>query len=249
MIYGEFADVYDQLMNDYDYDAWSEYYLHLIDPAKSDDRPLRVAECACGTGNLTVRFAKHDCSITGIDASAAMLRVAEQKARQFGVRAALVCADMRQFRLAKPADAVLATCDGVNYLTDEKDVRAFFINARRALRQGGLLCFDLSTRYKLEEMIGNRFLGEERDGIAYLWGNHLDRLRHIITMDITCFVREQDGRYRRFREIHRQRAHSTKEIAEWLHACGFSEIEVFGEMRTNPPEPEDSRIHVRAVAV
>ena len=164
------------------------------------------------------------------------------------MEAALIRADMRRFSLTRPADAVLATCDGLNYLTDEGGALDFFACARRALRPGGILCFDFSTQCKLEQRIGNRFFGEERDGIALLWQNRLDEARHLVTMDLTCFVREGDGRYRRFREIHRQRAHSEEEVVAWLRSCGFSDIEVFGEMRSTPPEAGDERIHVRAVS-
>ena len=249
MIYGAFADVYDRLMDDYDYDAWAERYMKLFCGPGFPDRPVHAAECACGTGSLTVRFARAGCRMTGIDASQAMLRIEEEQARRNGVDIQLVCSDMRNFRLTKPTDAVLATCDGINYLLGETDVCAFFRSARRALRPGGFLCFDFSTRFKLEELIGDRFEGEERDGLAYLWQNRLDPERHILTMDLTCFVREEDGRYRRFRETHRQRAHSMDEIAGWLEKCGFSDTEAFGEMRGDGPKPQDTRIHVRASAV
>lgn len=249
MIYGAFADVYDRLMDDYDYDSWAEYYLQLLSRGVSPDRPLHIVECACGTGSLSVRFAKAGCFVTGMDASSAMLRIAEEKARQFGVDLQLACCDMRRFCVTRPVDAVLATCDGVNYLLSEKDVCSFFQCARKALRPRGVLCFDFSTRYKLEELVGDHFLGEERNGLAYLWQNRPDFSRHVITMDLTCFVREDDGRYRRFRETHRQRAHSTEEITGCLEQTGFSDIELFGEMRFDGPKRKDTRIHARAVAV
>lgn len=33
--YGGFADVYDALMDDYDYDAWAEHYLALLRDAQA----------------------------------------------------------------------------------------------------------------------------------------------------------------------------------------------------------------------
>ena len=72
-MYDDFAGVYDTLMDDYDYDAWSEYYLALIRDALGE-LPARMAECACGTGSLTVRFAQQEMTVTGVDISAPMLR-------------------------------------------------------------------------------------------------------------------------------------------------------------------------------
>ena len=245
MVYGEFAGVYDELMNDYDYDLWSDYYLSEI-RRRLGRTAFSLAECACGTGNLTVRFAREGCTTLGIDASAAMLRVAEEKARDYGVSVQLIRQDMRKLTLPRPMDAVLCTCDGLNYLTSGEDVRAFFTAAGNALKPGGVLAFDLSSRYKLETLIGDSFLGEERDGIAYLWKNKLDAEKHIVMMDMTFFVREEDGRYRRFREEHRQRAHSLDEIMQWLEACGFRAEAVYGEWRLDAPRREDTRIHVFA---
>ena len=87
------------------------------------------------------------------------------------------------------------------------------------------------------------FLGEERDGIAYLWNNRLDTTRHIVTMDMTFFVRESDGRYRRFREQHRQRAHSIEEIQQALQCSGFEMPMMYGEWRFDAPTDTDTRIH------
>ena len=56
-MYDDFAGVYDTLMDDYDYDAWSAHYLSLVE-GMLGRKPKRLAECACGTGSLSVRFAR-----------------------------------------------------------------------------------------------------------------------------------------------------------------------------------------------
>jgi len=241
-MYGDFASVYDALMDDYDYDAWAGHYLRLMCGADGQ-LPRRAVECACGTGSLTVRFAKAGLNIVGVDLSRSMLRHAEEKARRWGVQAPFVCQDMKRLELPRRVGAVLATCDGVNYLTSPQDVRAFFAAAYAALLPGGKLCFDCSSRHKLEDAMGDAFFGEERDGIAVLWQNRLNRETHVLTMDVTFFVREEDGRYRRFREEHRQRAHSEAEILGWLNETGFVNSKCYGEMRCDAPQAGDMRIH------
>lgn len=243
-MYDDFASVYDTLMDDYDYDAWSAHYIELMQ--LGGKMPARIAECACGTGSLSVRFAQEGIHVTGVDLSNAMLRRAEEKARREGVLAAFVRQDMRRLALTRRVDAVLATCDGVNYLTGEQDVKAFFAAAYAALKPGGMLCFDCSSRHKLETTMGDSFFGEERDGIAILWKNRLNRQSHVLDMDVTFFVREEDGRYRRFREQHRQRAHSSEEIIRWLEASGFEVAGVYGDMRMDAPREDDLRIHYAA---
>ena len=244
-MYDDFAGVYDALMDDYDYDAWCEHYLALLS-CDGEALPARAVECACGTGSLTVRLTKRGLRMTGVDSSAAMLRRAEEKARKWGVEAAFVRQDMRKLALTRRTDAVLCTCDGLNYLTSEQDAMAFFCAAYEALKPGGALCFDCSSRHKLEELMGDSFFGEERDGIATLWQNRLNRQTHVLQMDVTFFVREDDGRYRRFREQHRQRAHSEQETVSWLQKAGFERIRAFGGMGMDAPAAADERIHYLA---
>lgn len=244
-MYEDFAGVYDTLMDDYDYDAWSEYYLKLM-RSSAGKLPERMVECACGTGSLTVRFARTGMKVIGADLSLSMLRRAEEKARHYGVEAGFIRQDMRRLALTRRVGAVLATCDGVNYLTTPQDVQAFMKSAYDALLPGGVLCFDCSSRHKLEDTMGDSFFGEEREGLAVLWQNRLNRSSHVLTMDVTFFVREDDGRYRRFREEHRQRAHSEEEIRSWLEAAGFEQICAYGEMRMDAPREGDQRIHYTA---
>lgn len=241
-MYEDFASVYDALMDDYDYDAWAKHYLDLMRD-REGNLPARAAECACGTGSLTVRLAQSGVSVVGVDLSRSMLRRAEEKARQWGVQAAFVCQDMKRLQLPRRVGAILATCDGVNYLTRSEDVQAFFAAAYAQLLPGGKLCFDCSSRHKLRDTMGNAFFGEERDGVATLWQNRYNSDTDVITMDVTFFVREEDGRYRRFREEHRQRAHSEQEILTWLNQAGFEHARAYGQMRMDAPRGDDMRIH------
>ena len=152
---------------------------------------------------------------------------------------------MRFLELPRPVDAILACCDAVNYLTTESDVNAFFQSARRFLKKDGVLAFDISSEHKLSGM-KDAFYGEERDHIAYLWQNDMDRQTRVLTMDLTFFVETENGLYRRFSEQHRQRAHSVGELKGWLEECGFSDIRVYGDRVLRAPADDEPRIHFTA---
>ena len=242
--YSAFAEVYDQLMDDFDYPAWADYYLALL--ARLGVRPASLCDCACGTGSLSVEFARRGVRVTGADLSGEMLAIAADKVRAAGQRVMFVREDMCALRLPKPVDALVCGCDGVNYLLGESGVKAFFSAAHAAIRPGGALAFDVSSPYKLETVLGGNFFGEERDDVAYLWSNRFDRERRTVRMDLTFFRRAEGELFRRFRETHVQRAHTAQELTDWLAACGFSEIQVFGDRTFAPPGERELRLHFAA---
>lgn len=244
-MYGEFAQVYDALMDDVDYPAWAAYYLALM--RNLGVVPASMVECACGTGSLSVLFAGQGLRVIGVDASADMLRVAAGKARRQGLAIPFVQQDMQALALHHPVDAVLATCDGVNYLCAPQAVRAFFTAAYAAIKPGGGLFFDVSTPYKLSTVLGDAFFGENRSKISYLWQNRFDASSGILEMELTGFVREADGRYRRFDELHRQRGHTREEIESWLRQAGFAAISIYGDRTLEAPAQDAQRWHVAAL--
>ena len=66
-------------------------------------------------------------------------------------------------------------------------------------------------------------------------------------MNLSFFVRESDGRYRRMDETHVQKAHEAGHIAELLKKNGFSSVEIFGNQTFDPPKDAEQRIHFLAV--
>ncbi len=245
MMYEAFAGVYDALMAQVDYRGWADYYLALCE--RSGVTVRRAADAACGTGSLTVELAARGVTMTGLDLSMDMLRVASEKARKQGMQIPFVRQDMRRMLLHRPMDAVFCACDGVNYLTRLSDVKAFLEAAYRALRPGGGLFFDVSTRRKLEERLGNNCLGDDGETVSYLWQNHYHAPSRTLQMDLTLFVRQADGRYARFLETHFQRAHEEEELASLLEEAGFAHIRAYGDRTFSPPSQKDERMHMAAV--
>ena len=78
--YNEFALYYDMLMEDVDYNRWSEYVLEIAECF--DIRPNRILDTACGTGNITIPLAQKGFKMWGLDLSWDMLSIAENKARK-----------------------------------------------------------------------------------------------------------------------------------------------------------------------
>ncbi len=245
-MYTGFAEVYDALMNDVHYGPWADMYARMM-TAYGIPRDGQVCECACGTGNLTLPLQQLGYQMMGIDLSQEMLWQAAQKARKAGMGIPFIRQDMRQLRLHRPVDAVLATCDGVNYLLQDVDAADFFRAAFAAIKPGGGLFFDVSTPYKLEHVLGNQFMGEDQRNITYMWQNRFHPEKGLLDMHLAIFVREADGRYHRIDEEQTQRAYPAEKLAALLESVGFVDVRVFGSGSTlSKPGAQEQRWHFAA---
>ena len=243
-LYTAFASVYDRLMADVDYPAWASFYQGLL--SLYGLNAGKVCECACGTGGLTLPLSAMGYLMTGVDVSEEMLFEASQKARRAGAMIPFVRQDMRELRLHRTMDAVLCTCDGLNYLPSEQDVLQFFFAASAALRPGGALIFDLSTPYKLKHVLGNNLIGDETADAAYLWKNMYDPHNGSVRMDLSVFIRQQQETYQRLSESQTQYAYPLETLEELLMRAGYADIRVFGDRTYAPPRPNEQRWHVAA---
>lgn len=243
-MYTAFASIYDRLMADVDYQAWARHYSGLL--KRYGIREGKVAECACGTGGLTIPLSQMGYQMTGIDLSADMLFEAAQKARKAGAAIPFVKQDMRYMHLHRQMDAVLATNDGINYLRNQQELMSFFSAAYTALRPGGVLAFDVSTPYKLETLLGNSFIGDETQEVAYLWKNTYSAAHQSVHMMLSIFVREEGDTYRRIEEEQQQYAYNEPLLRDTLEQVGFTQIIIFGGYRMTPPVANDERWHVIA---
>lgn len=244
-MYTGFAEVYDDLM-DVKYGPWADQYARMM-TAYGIPRNASVCECACGTGGLTLPLHQLGYQMTGVDISQEMLWQAAQKARKAGIGIPFIRQDMRQLRLHRPVDAVLATCDGVNYLLEDQEVAAFFRAAWEALKPGGGLFFDVSTPWKLKHDLGDQIICEDRANITYMWQNRYHEKTGLLDMDLCIFVREANGLYRRIDESQRQRAHTAEKLMTLLAGCGYQQVRVFGNSRLEPPREREQRWHFAAM--
>ena len=243
-MYQGFAEIYDSLMNDVNYESWADHYTRLL--SIYGIRGGKVCECACGTGGLTIPMQRRGFQMTGVDLSREMLWQAAQKARKNGMAIPFVQQDMKALNLHKPMDAVIATCDGVNYLLTEEDLLSFFRAAKRSVRPGGALVFDVSTPYKLKNILCAGLMCEDREDITYLWQNTWHERSGTVSLDLCFFIREEDGRYRRMEEHQKQRAWDMETLKNMLWRAGFRAVCMYSEGTLNAATEKDQRWHIAA---
>ena len=243
-MYTDFAAIYDLLMQDVDYAAWSVHLLRLLE-SRGVSRGASCVECACGTGSLTIPLSRAGLKMTGVDLSGEMLSAAMLKARDAGCFIPFIRQNMASLSLPGRVSAVLCTCDGLNYLTPSA-ASSFFARAWDCLRPGGALLFDVSTPHKLRSVLGNRTLTRREEDFCYLWENRWNESAAAVKMRVTAFVRNPGGTYDRVEEEQTQYAHGRAALRKQLSLCGFTDIAFYGRMSDRPARPDDDRWHVLA---
>jgi SAM-dependent methyltransferase len=103
----------------------------------------KVLELACGTGRLTIPLARDGHSVTGVDSSFSMLKLAHQKSRIERLQVELLNADMRLFEIGARFGLVVVGSNSLAHLITTDDIRACFRCVRRHLEPDGIFAFDI----------------------------------------------------------------------------------------------------------
>lgn len=212
------AEWFEYLNDDCDYMAWSQYFIEGLSRRHAGKRGLEVG---CGSGAFSRALIRAGYRMTGADVSPAMLTKAAELARQEGLSLPLLLMDAEKLTAAEKYDFIIAPNDCYNYIPPHK-LSAAFRRAANCLKKGGVFWGDVSSAYKLRNKIANNMFADDRDEVTYLSFNRLSEDR--VVMQVSLFVRAEDGRYDRYDEEHTQYIHEQEEIAEALAGAGLSDI-------------------------
>ena len=239
--YTSFAAVYDMFMDNIPYEEWAAYLISLLKEHGIDDG--LVLDLGCGTGSLTEILAREGYDMTGIDISPDMLQIAMEKRAESGHDILYLLQDMREFELYGTVRAIVSICDSMNYLTEYEDLVQVLRLANNYLDPGGVFIFDLNTVYKYSEILGEQTIAENRDEGSFIWENYFDQEEGINEYDLTLFIREEDGRFRKYEETHFQRAYEQKEVEEAIREAGMELVAVYDAFTKEPPKPDSERLY------
>ena len=170
MAYGEFAKIYDDLINeDINYDNMVSRIIEICNEHNIECKDY--LDVACGTGNVTVRLAKHFKDIYAVDLSEDMLREAFNKLKENRIKGNIICQDMTEMQLNRKFDLITSVLDSTNYITDEDDLEKYFSSVKEHLKDDGIFIFDVNSYYKLSEILGNNIYTYSEEDVFYTWEN------------------------------------------------------------------------------
>ncbi len=176
-------------------DACAPGILELLHPVR--ERGGLVLEIGCGSGLLTRHLIDAGHRVIATDASPAMLELARETAPDAEDIRRLVLPD----DAVPDADAVVSVGHALSYLPDESAVDRSLVAVARALRPGGVLAIDLCD---LEWGVARRDasdLGRVSDDWAIITRFSVPSPNRFVR-EMTTFVRNDDGTWRRDDESH-----------------------------------------------
>lgn len=242
--YNEFANIYDELMDDFDYEKWFKYIEEIFN--RYGKTPKNILEMACGTGNISYFFGNTGYKLTSFDLSSDMLSEAYAKLNKFK-NIQLLNQNMIDFKLKGKFDSVISLCDSINYILKEEDLLKTFKNVYDHLEVNGIFIFDINSYYKLENIIGNNTFVEDRDDIYYIWENEYEEDENIANFYLTFFQSENGHAYKRFDETHRQKAYKRSKIEELLFNAGFKSVDAYEGFSFDQVGSKTERINFVAI--
>ena len=236
--YQKFASVYDAIMDDTLYDKWTDFSLRHL--PKTNDKN-KLLELACGTGIQSICFSQAGFEVTGLDLSEDMLAIAKDRARLAKESITFLQGDMLDLSQAGTYDFVTCYSDSICYMQDEVEVGDVFKEVYAALNDGGVFIFDVHSTHQVDEVFPGYSYHENADDFAMVWDTYADDAPHSIVHELTFFIKEEDGRFTRYDEVHEERTYDILTYDILLEQAGFQSFKVYADFEDKEPTDTSKR--------
>lgn len=184
-----------------------------------------LVELACGTGGHALELAKAGFRVTGVDRSDAMLGEARRKAVERGLSVNFVRQDLGVLGLDRGKYGA-ATClfDSLGYLVTDKAIGSALRRVHRSLRPRGILVAEVWHGAAMErgyDPVRVRRFRTDGRGVLRISETKLDQHSEVATVKYTVFEQASEGRWKLFRETHRNRFFFRTSFEHLLEKSGF----------------------------
>lgn len=236
--YDRFALVYDAIMDESLYDQWTAFTLrHLLKSPKTS----HLLDLACGTGIQALQFVEAGFAVTGFDLSQEMLDIAKKRAQKAQKTVSFVQGDMRHLEQLSTYDVITCYSDSLCYLEDEVDLGDVFKEVHTHLQSDGLFFFDVHSTYQIDKIFPTYSHHENAEDFAMVWDSFSDEPPHSIVHELTFFLKEADGRFSRYDEVHEERTYDLLTYDVLLEQAGFSSFQVYADFEDKAPDKTSRR--------
>lgn len=144
---------------------------------------------------------------------------------------------------ARGFDLVLMVYDSLNYLTQPEAVRHVLDEAYRVMAPGGVFLFDVTTATCSRRWFADTLDFQETGAGSVVRASRYDAGSRMQLNLFTFFTLEDDGRYVRTEEVHRQRIWPAAFLKKTAREAGFDVRACLADFTLNPGTDRDERLH------
>ncbi len=228
--YSKLAEVYDDLMEEVDYELWANFIDDIMQIHHPD--PQTILELACGTGSLSFSLDELLCyEIIATDRSPDMIRKAHQKAIRYNANVQFQVMNFLNISLEKKFDVVLLLFDSINYLQEPEDILRLLDEVKKVLHPQGLFVFDFTTPRNSIQAI--KYLhneeGYSQNNYRFFrksWYDAKERI-HYNEFDIEELGSDYESVLKRYSETHRQRIYTLKEMLDIIGKTNYNILAMY----------------------
>jgi ubiquinone/menaquinone biosynthesis C-methylase UbiE len=237
-MYKQFALIYDDIMEEIDYQSWFDFIYGLS--CLTGRQPETLLDLACGTGSFSVIADKKDIFVTALDNSEMMLAKAMEKSTDNSCEIEFLHQDMR--RLCLPFGYELAVClfDSINYITVGDELVNMIEKVYSSLQDGSLFVLDFAGISKAEDFAGQIYT-EDNDKFIYIWKSDFCLEKKFLNVITTFFIKIEDNLYKRYDEEHLKRIYHIPEIESLLKRTSFTDWVSFSGFSFKPARKNSSQ--------
>jgi ubiquinone/menaquinone biosynthesis C-methylase UbiE len=189
---------------------------------------LDILDLCCGVGRHAIEFARRGHNVTAVDLTEFCLQRGKDRADKLSVAVEWINADAREY--VKPAafDMIINLFNSFGYSEVQSDDIKILSNCFTSLKKGGKLVLELHSK----EIIAMKF----RETYSFNESGVTVEVTQKITKDWTwleaqwSFVKQGIPKKLTFS----QRLYAASELKELLAKCGFSKIDVYGNLKGHP---------------
>jgi len=238
----DYAEYYDLIYKDKDYEVECDF-LEEIWQRFCATKPVTVLDVGCGTGGHAIPLARRGYEVTGIDASSAMIAVAQRKAQLENLEIAFHVSPVEDMEQNAQWDTAICMFNAINYVAaDDEALKKALFNIRRHLVPGGFFLFDFRNGVPSLRSYSPTRVKWIEDGnlrILRISETRLDAMEQLFHTTYTCLVLDGDRLVREFRDDHVVRFLFPREMRHYLAEAGFEIIHTCRFLEFNTPATEE----------
>lgn len=243
--YSILAEIYDDVMNDVDYETWTDYIDEII--LMHNPEAIEVLELACGTGTMALSLEELDCyNITATDLSSQMIDIARQKAIEVNSNVNFFPMNFLDIHADRKFDIVFMVFDSINYLHSPDDLIELHHQVKRILNPDGIFIYDFTTPRNSRTAI--KFLNNEKRKIEpnfmYERESRYDAKERVHTNEFIIKKLGPLGKevIETFHEVHHQKIYTFKQIEKIIESTDFTILESYDGFELKPAHSKSLRI-------